>query len=86
MKESIDSIEKLVYLLSDSDVMDLSNQLEDIDTEVMDLVQWILQMETNYSCVIESHIFEVENWNSDLLPKVKSAIRNKRLNSIGIKS
>ena len=85
-KNTIDTMENLLDILSDHDTGDLIKQLEDPDTEVMDLVMWIMAIEAKYDSNIPSHIFEnTSGLVSGVLPDVKKAVREKKLNSIGIK-
>jgi hypothetical protein len=52
----------------------------------MDLVMWIMTIEAKYDSNIPSHIFEnTSGLVSGVLPDVKKAVREKKLNSIGIK-
>jgi len=85
-KNTIDTMENLLDILSDHDTGDLIKQLEDPDTEVIDLVMWIMGIEAKYDSNISSHIFEnTSGLVSGVLPDVKIAVREKKLNSIGIK-
>ena len=85
-KNTIDTMENLLDILSDHDTIDLIKQLEDPDTEVIDLIMWIMAIEAKYDSNISSHIFEsTYGLVSGVLPDVKRVIREKKLNSIGIK-
>jgi len=84
-KNTIDTMETLLDILSDHDTGDLIKQLEDPNTEVVDLVKRIMTLEAKYDSNISSYIFEsASGLVSDVLPDVKKVIREKKLNSIGI--
>lgn len=78
----IKTIEELIEVLSNEDYKTLLNQLLNADTDVMDLVDWIIETEKKYDCHIDSYIFEVSSPEhySDLVKK----IRDKKLSDIGI--
>lgn len=78
----IETIEELIKVLSSEDYDTLLNQLLNTDTDVMDLVDWIIETENKYDCDIGSYIFEKSSPErySDLVKK----IRDKKLSYIGI--
>ena len=78
----IKTIHELIKVLSNEDYKTLLNQLLNADTDVMDLVDWIIETEKKYDCNIDSYIFEKSSPEhySDLVKK----IRDKKLNDLGI--
>ena len=79
----IETISELLNMLSDEDFVVLIDHLKELDTDVMDVVFWVIEMEKKYNCSISSSMFEEDG--SGVWPDFKKIIRDKKLNYLGIK-